>query len=159
MLFVVLYPTLNKIHLIYLMYIYVRHTSLNIKSGIIDIHMLSILKGVSLYHRGVPTNSILRADEWYIHTCYIYCQHSLRFHGLKQEYDILLLTFNQWNFGDYQVKGYNHFFPPFPRQLRHVPCYDSIPLSIDEKFAELYLTHWAPSQYKDRLIYVWRFPC
>ena len=28
-----------------------------------------------------------------------------------------------------------------------------------QAFVAIFTVTWAPSQYKDRLIYVWRFPC
>ena len=42
-----------------------------------------------------------------------------------------------------------------PHQIKKVKCFSSHFAGVFGQSIEA----WAPSQYKDRLIYVWRFPC
>ena len=51
----------------------------------------------------------------------------------------------------------------FVNENRHVLIQISLKYvpsgATDNKPAMIQIMTWAPSQYKDRLIYVWRFPC
>ena len=43
--------------------------------------------------------------------------------------------------------------------LKCIPIYADMTLNACELEIEGKIRNWAPSQYKDRLIYVWQFPC
>ena len=63
-------------------------------------------------------------------------------------FQILQTTFSKWFF----VNENRHVLIQI--SLKYVPSG-----ATDNKPAMIQIMTWAPSQYKDRLIYVWRFPC
>ena len=61
-----------------------------------------------------------------------------------------------WDYTDMQIRKYAH-------GARFVVfCFKFVPISFQGRFTgagTIKTLTWAPSQYKDRLISVWRFPC
>ena len=66
---------------------------------------------------------------------------------------------NQWPRGFYHAHGHAHYAPMGKWQWRCTSTgqYSSIELDL-EWIGSVVAEFWAPSQYKVRLIYVWRFP-
>ena len=103
----------------------------------------------------------LTAPSHYLNQCWLIISKA-EWHSSKGKFTRYTSAINHWNCMDYKYLKYHSNFPG--ANVLRPQCFQGFTSQwhyelIFESCENFCGAIWAPSQYKDRLIYVWWFPC